>query len=128
MIGDRGRPLRKSWAACGGMAAGCALALFTAVLLAGVSAVAEEAATPAPAEATAPPPVAAPNTSFRPGFIDAFGRWLEDGASKFKSGMRDVQQRFGSGRNSADASAKDATGSVLPVPKNPMVQGPERCA
>ena len=51
---------------------------------------------PAPSQVQASSAAAGSPTAFgaRPGFIDAFGRWLEEGASKFKSDMQDAQEKF----------------------------------
>ena len=47
-----------------------------------------------PASEPAPPAAVAPGKSFQPGFIDAFGRLLEQGAAKFKSDMQGAQENF----------------------------------
>ena len=54
-----------------------------------------------------------PNSTFRPGFIDEFNRWLEDGASKFKSGVQ---------------RAQDKVDSVVGLPSTRATSGRERCA
>jgi hypothetical protein len=78
-----------------------------------------------------PPATPAP-PAFQPGFIDAFGRWLEQGATRFKSDMQEAQEnadRFGS---QARDAAKETTGAVigLPViglPNAQVIAGRERC-
>jgi hypothetical protein len=54
-----------------------------------------------------------PNSTFRPGFIDEFNRWLEEGASKFKSGVQ---------------RAQDKVDSVVGLPSTRATSGRERCA
>ena len=86
-----------------------------ALMLAG-SALAQEPQPPSPApgqaapfQAPGPPPTQAPGdtgtnpgsnpSAFKPGFIDAIGRWLEEGASKLKSGVQGAREQvdqFGS--------------------------------
>src|SRR5262245_52483608 len=79
------------------------------------------------------PAVSPPPEAFKPGFIDAVGRWLEQGAAKFKSGMQEAQQQFDKLGNQARDSAKETTGTVIGLPSLPMpnarvVTGRERCA
>ena len=84
----------------------------------------EQAAPPAP---VAPSGDGAGSPAFRPGFIDAVGRWFEDGASKFKSGMQDAQEKLGNLGNQAREAAKEATGSVSALPNARARTGRERC-
>src|SRR5262245_61760862 len=49
----------------------------------------------APQPAAQPPAAEAPNPSYKPGFIDAFGRWLQDGREKFDSQMKGAKEAFG---------------------------------
>src|SRR5262245_25286790 len=58
------------------------------------------------------PATPAPPAPFQPGFIDAVGRWLEQGAAKFKSDMHDAQEKFDKLGNQARDSAKETTGAV----------------
>jgi len=61
-----------------------------------VSAPAQEVPNPsqAPSEpGNAPSTAPAPNPAFKPGFIDVLGRWLEEGATKFKSDMQGAQEK-----------------------------------
>jgi hypothetical protein len=92
---------------------------------------------PPSGEAAADP---ASSPAFKPGFIDAFGRWLEDGASKLKSDMQDAQGKIDKLNSQARAAAKEAAKSVtdsaakgandaaiaLPGPR--AQTGRERCA
>jgi len=118
--------------------AACACAL----IIAG-SAAAQDAQRPPQAPAAAPsqeaspglsapaagaPAAPAPDAKSKPGFIDAFGRWLDEGATKFKSGMQDAQEGFDKLRNRAHEAARDATGTVTSLPNTRAVSGHERCA
>ena len=82
MIGGLGRVLRRSKVSVPAMAAGaCAL-------LVAASGLAEESrplADPPPAAPAASPPTP------QPGFIDAFSRWLEEGAARFKTNKPGTQ-------------------------------------
>jgi hypothetical protein len=105
-------------------AGGCALLLV-------VSAFAQEAQQPSqnPSPPAEPPPAAeAPNPAFKPGFIHEFGRWLEEGASKFKSGMQGAQETLDKLGGQARDAAKDATGAVIALPGTRAVTARERCA
>ncbi|HEY7244201.1 MAG TPA: hypothetical protein VH678_09995 [Xanthobacteraceae bacterium] len=99
-----------------GVAGACAL------LLAG-SAIAQEAG---PALQSAPPaPVgASPN---QPGFMDAFGRWVEQGAKNLKSNLEDAQSRLEKLGSDASAATKDAAGAVVGLPNARMLTAHEPC-
>jgi hypothetical protein len=89
-----------------------------------------EATAPAdPSTVTAPlPPAAAPNPAFRPGFVEVFGGWLKEGASRFKSGVEGAQEKIESFGSKAREAAKDATGAIPALPSTRPVSGHERCA
>ncbi len=76
-----------------------------------------------------PPPAPAPGPSTsQPGFIDAFGRWLEEGAAKLKTDMRSAQEKLGKLGNQAREATKEATGAVVGLPNTRIVTARERCA
>ncbi len=81
-----------------------------------------------PASEPAPPAAATPGPSFQPGFIDAFGRLLEQGAAKFKSDMQGAQENFDKLGKEARDAAKDATSGFVGLPGARVVSGRERCA
>jgi hypothetical protein len=81
----------------------------------------------APSDA-APEAAPAPNPAFRPGFVHAFGRWLEEGAGRLKSGVEGAQEKLGSFGSKARDAAKEATGAITTLPGARMVSGRERCA
>jgi hypothetical protein len=70
----------------------------------------------------------APNAAFQPGFIDVLGRWLEQGASKFKSDMQGAQEKVDQFGSRAREAAKEATGAVTGLPNARAVTARERCA
>jgi hypothetical protein len=91
----------------------------------------------APLQAPGPAPSQAPNESssnpsqspaFQPGFIDALGRWLEEGASKLKSGVQGAREQVDQLGSKAREAAKDATGAVGSLPNARAVTARERCA
>ena len=148
MIG-RGGTLRSSATATRAAVAACAFVLV-------LSAQAQEAPPPrpmfpiqAPGQAPSQPSSQAPsqvpnqapnqvpsqppaepdsNPAFRPGFIDGFGRWLEEGASKFKSDMQGAQEKFDQFGGQARDAAKEATGAIIRLPNARPLTGRERCA
>src|SRR5262249_13132099 len=69
----------------------------------------ESPAAPAIDQPAAPAPAApsAPLEAFKPGFIDAFGRWLEQGAAKLRSDMQDAQDKFDKFGNQPRDPAKE---------------------
>jgi hypothetical protein len=83
---------------------------------------------PPGAPAVNQPATLAPPEAFRPGFIDAVGRWLEEGANKLKSDMQGAQEQFDKLGNQARDSAKETTGTVIGLPNAQVVAGRERCA
>jgi hypothetical protein len=90
-----------------------------------------------PSQPSDPAPQPGPNSdsnsnpAFKPGFIDAVGRWFEDGASKFKSEMQGAQEKFdklgSQAREAAKEAAKDATGTVVGLPGARAITARERC-
>jgi hypothetical protein len=141
MIIGWGGTLRSSATATRAAVAACAFVLV-------VSAQAQETPPPrpmfpiqAPSQAPGQPSSQAPsqvpsqppaepdsNPAFRPGFIDGFGRWLEEGASKFKSDMQGAQEKFDQFGGQARDAAKEATGAIIRLPNARPLTGRERCA
>ena len=92
----------------------------------------------------APPPLAppavqpgepAPPSAFRPGFLDAFGRWIEGSISDLNagiSGARGTLDKAGDvakdAAGTAAGAAKDAAGALARLPVARMVDGREKCA
>jgi hypothetical protein len=69
-----------------------------------------------------------PAPSFQPGFIDALGRWIEEGNAKFKSDMQGAQDNLDKFGKEARDAAKDATGNLMGLPNTRVVTARERCA
>jgi hypothetical protein len=99
------------------------------------------AAQPPAAEppAAQPPAAQPPNPSFRPGFIDVFGRFIGDSAAKLNSQLKSTNETLGNiGSQTSSAakdaamgavgSARDAAGTIVGLPSARMVSGRERCA
>ena len=112
-------------------AARAAVAACAVFLLA--SALAQEARPPAeiptPDEHAANPPAASePNSLSRPGFVEAIGRWLDDGTTKFRTDLQGAQQTFDQLTDQTRDAAKDATGAVVGWPNVRIVPVRERCA
>jgi hypothetical protein len=82
-----------------------------------------------PGEPAANPPAApAPDSVFRPGFVDTIGHWLNEGTTRFKSDLQGAQATFDQlGKETRDA-AKDATDAVVGLPNARIVTARERCA
>lgn len=83
----------------------------------------------------APPPSAPPQN---PGFIDAFGRFIDDSAAKLNSQLKSTNETLGNigsqtGGAAKDAAigavgtARDAAGTIVGLPSARMVSGRERC-
>jgi hypothetical protein len=82
-----------------------------------------------PGEPAANPPAApAPDSVFRPGFVDTIGHWLNEGTTRFKSDLQGAQATFDQlGKETRDA-AKDATDAIVGLPNARIVTVRERCA
>jgi hypothetical protein len=92
----------------------------------------------------APPPLAppaaqpidpAPPSAFRPGLLDAFGRWIDNSISDLNagiSGAKGTLDKAGDAAKGATATAagaaKDAAGAIARLPVGRMVDGREKCA
>jgi hypothetical protein len=109
------------------LAAGCALFLVASGLTQ------ENRAT-----VDAAPPAPAPSANAQPGFVDAMGRWFEEGSAKFKSQMESAQEKFNSQMQSAQEkfgklgskareATKDATGAIVGLPNARVVNAREKC-
>jgi hypothetical protein len=92
------------------------------LLLAG-STLAQESGS-AQQSAPAAPPSPAPN---QPGFIDAVGRWLQDGASGLKSNLQQAQDKLDKLGSRARDATKDAAGAVVGLPNTRMLTAHEPC-
>lgn len=118
---------------------GAGLALALGTLLLTFQAFAQPAPTN-PQDANPTPPA---DSAFRPGFIDAFGRFIGDSAAKlnsqFNSQLDSARQTLGEfGNQTSDAAktaaqgavgaAKDTAGAIVGLPSARIVDGPERCA
>ena len=124
----------------GGAAASLAAASVCALFLV-VSALAQEAQPLSPSPNQSPsqspsqnpnqpainPPAAQTPPAFQPGFIDAVGRWLEQGATKLKSDMQEAQENADKFGSQARDAAKETTSAVIGLPNARVITGRERC-
>ncbi len=80
-----------------------------------------------PETATAPqaePPAAQePPPSYRPGFLDAVGRWFGDSKAAIDSQVKSTQELLGTFGN----QARDAAGGVAAIPGTRIITGRQRC-
>jgi hypothetical protein len=75
-----------------------------------------------------PPPPLLPNLTPQPGLIETFGRWLDEGTTKFKSDMQSAQEAFDKLGSQTFDAARDATGAVIGLSNARVVSARERCA
>jgi hypothetical protein len=125
MTSRRGSIHRSSSASSAASAAWYAAA-GACLLFAIASAPAQDAQTQIP-PSDPPPEAQAPSPNYQPGFIDAVGRWLEQGAAKFKSDMQGAQENLDKLGGQARDAAKDVTGGLLALPGARVVSGRVRC-
>jgi hypothetical protein len=69
----------------------------------------------------------ATQSASQPGFIDAVGRWVQDGAGQFKSNMQGAQDRLEQLGRQAQETTKSVTGAVVTLPNARLVTAQERC-
>ena len=103
----------------------CAVAVACAFVL--VGAAQGEDARPAadvPPASVQPPPSP---PSQQGGFIDTLGRWLDEGADRFKSNMQNAQETLDKLGNQARESTRDATAAVVGLPNARVVEAREPC-
>jgi hypothetical protein len=123
----------------GGQALAGAAALW--LVLAAGAALAQESKPPAAAPSSPPA-----TEESKPGFIDAFGRFIDDSAAKLNSQLKSANDSLGSGLKSANdalgnigsqtseaakdavGNARDAAGTIIGLPGTRVVTGRERCA
>jgi hypothetical protein len=72
---------------------------------------------------TVPPEEAPPPSGYRPGFIDALGRWLGDSKAALDSQMKSTQETLGT----LGSQARDAAGNVMVVPGSRVITGRQLC-
>jgi hypothetical protein len=77
---------------------------------------------PAAAQSSPNPP------SQQPGFVDALGHWLEEGADRFKTNMQSAQDKLDKLGSQARETTKDATTAVVGFPNARIVDAREPCA
>jgi len=113
--------------------AGAWLIALACALSVSFAAVAQEQAQPPGAETT-PPAAQAPDPGFRPGFLEALGRWFGDSKAAVDSQIKSTQETIGGiGGQANDAAkdalgvARDAAGVIVGLPTARIVNGRERC-
>jgi hypothetical protein len=122
MISRRGRIVRASIACVPVFAVAFAAALVACAFPpVSVTALAQETRPPA----TAQPAPAAPSP--QEGFIDAFNRWLQEGADRFKSNIQNAQDRLDKLGRETRESTREATTAVVGLPNARIVEASEPC-
>ena len=82
----------------------------------------------APADAPAPAqPPAAPAPGTRPGFIDAFGHWIQNSVTGWNSGINDATGIARDAANAAGTATRDTAGAVARIPGTRIVAERETC-
>lgn len=69
-----------------------------------------------------------PNLAPPPNLLETFGRWLDEGTTRFKSDMQSAQETFDKLGNQTYGAAKDATGAVIGLSNARVLIARERCA
>jgi hypothetical protein len=114
-------------------------AVGACALLLTLSALAQEAQSPNPAPAPDPNPAqsgSGPGLLWppllplppQPNLVETFGRWLDQGTTKFRTDMQGAQETFDKLGNQTRDAAKDATDAMIGLPNARVVTARERCA
>jgi hypothetical protein len=109
-------------------------AVGTCALFLVFSALAQEAQSPN--RTPAPNPAQSPNglglfwppLPPQPDLVETFGRWLDQGTTKFRTDMQGAQETFDKLGNQTRDAAKDATDAMIGLPNARIVTARERCA
>jgi hypothetical protein len=100
------------------------------------SALAQEAQSPKSTPVPGPNPAQSPNgPGFfllpplppQPNLVETFGRWLDQGTTKFRTDMQGAQETFDKLGNQTRDAAKDATDAMIGLPNTRIVTARERC-
>lgn len=75
----------------------------------------------------APPVEAEPVPSYRPGFLDALGRWFGDPKAVLDSQVRSTQETLGETLGTLGGQARDAAGNVMALPGTRVITGRQLC-
>jgi hypothetical protein len=107
--------------------AAASLSAFTALMFAGITAMAQTGGPDAPASA----PTSAPAPSEPYGFLDAFGNWVQQGVANAGAGFGAMVGAVGgqageAAKGAADA-ARNAATSMTKLPVSGITGGRERC-
>ena len=128
------------WISANNLAAGIGRGSFALTMLAGACAL---ATTPALTQQLAGPPAQAqpqqPGSGLQPaprkeGFFDALGRWWDQSAADFNSGVNkmkgqinEMNERTAKAARDAAEATKEATEAIVKLPNTRIVEGRERC-
>ncbi|HZO46462.1 MAG TPA: hypothetical protein VFB68_11245 [Xanthobacteraceae bacterium] len=74
-----------------------------------------------------PPVEAEPVPSYRPGFLDALGRWFGDPKAALDSQVRSTQEALGGTLGTLGGQARDAAGNVIALPGTRVITGRQLC-
>ena len=75
-----------------------------------------------------PPLLPLPSLPPQPNLVETFGRWLDQGTTKFRTDMQGAQETFDKLGNQTRDAAKDATDAMIGLPNARVVAARERCA
>jgi hypothetical protein len=110
------------------------IGIAVGALLVALQCLAEDAK-PEPQTGAGQPRASEPSPAFRPGFIEAFGRLIEDSTAKLGSQLNQAQDALGGiGGQSSEAakgaidSAKSAADAIIGLPGTRIVTSREACA
>ena len=111
------------------------LGVGACVILVAFQALAQDASTEPQNGAGAEPRAGQPSAGYQPGFIDVFGRFIEDSAAKLNSQLKNAHETLGGiGNQTSDVAkgavdgAKGAAGAIIGLPNARIVTGKEPCA
>jgi hypothetical protein len=121
MAGIRARAIEHRRTA---MRLGCAAAAF--MLLAGPASAQAPAELQAQSDVTSPQPKSTPPAN-RPGFIDAFGHWIESSVSDWNAGLKGAADVAKDAADAATTVTRDTAGAVVRFPGTRVIAERATC-
>jgi hypothetical protein len=95
------------------------------LLVAGAAPAQTPEATTEPPAQVSPPPASPPGT--KSGFIDVFGRWIEDSVSNWNTGLKGAADVAKDAAGAATTATRDTAGAVARIPASRVIAERATC-
>jgi hypothetical protein len=105
---------------------GCAAGAFI-LLACAAAAQAPQGPPPAPQGQAEPKAQPDPSPGYKPGFIDAFGRWIGDSVTNWNAGLKGAADVAKDAADAATTATKDTAGAVARLPGTRVIAERATC-